>query len=76
DRRFPGRQLNQVADLGSLEEWSVSRVVSHNGQGTDSLFEIEYTTGDRVWLPYHEVSRLEAVSQYLEALGVPGIQHL
>jgi len=76
DRRFPGRQLNQVADLGSLEEWSVSRVVSHNGQGTDSLFEIEYTTGDRVWLPYHEVSRLEAVGQYLEALGVPSIQHL
>jgi hypothetical protein len=76
DRRFPGRQLNQVADIGSLEEWSVSRVTDHNGQGTDSLFEIEYSTGDRVWLPYHEVSRLEVVSQYLEALGVPGIQHL
>ncbi|KAG2738349.1 hypothetical protein P692DRAFT_20654216, partial [Suillus brevipes Sb2] len=38
--------------------------------------EIEYTTGDRVWLPYHEVSRLEAIGQYLESLGVPGIKHL
>ncbi|KAJ8579463.1 hypothetical protein M405DRAFT_685739, partial [Rhizopogon salebrosus TDB-379] len=74
--QFPGRQLNQVADLGSFEEWSVLRVVSHNGQGTDSLFKIEYTTRDRVWLPYHEVSRLEVISQYLEALGMPSIQHL
>jgi len=50
--------------------------VNHNGAGSDALFEVEYTTGDRVWLPYHEVSRLEAVGQYLEALGVRGIRHL
>jgi len=37
---------------------------------------VKYSTGERVWLPYHEVSRLEAVGQYLEALGVPSIQHL
>jgi len=76
DRRFPGRQLQQISDLGRLEEWSVSRVTDHHGAGTDALFEIEYTTGDKVWLPYHEVSRLEAVGQYLEALGVPSIKHL
>jgi hypothetical protein len=76
DHRFPGWQLNQIADLGTPEEWSISRIVDHNGQGTDSLFEVEYSSGDKVWLPYHEVSRLEAVGQYLETLGVPGIQHL
>ncbi|KAG0705257.1 hypothetical protein DFH29DRAFT_997048 [Suillus ampliporus] len=67
---------NDVKTFCSLEEWSVSCVINHNGQGTNSLFEIEYTTGDKVWLPYHEVSRLEVVGQYLEALSIPGIQHL
>src|SRR5205807_1028641 len=70
DRRFPGRQLKQIAEIGQLEEWSVSRIRSHSGQGTTALFEVEYSTGDRVWLPYHEVSRLEALVQYLEALGI------
>ncbi|KAG0692130.1 hypothetical protein DFH29DRAFT_1009311 [Suillus ampliporus] len=73
---LPGRQLHQITKIGKLEEWSVSCVTDHNGQGTSALFEVEYNTRDRVWLPYHEVSRLEATSQYLEALGVPGIQHL
>jgi hypothetical protein len=56
DRRFPGRRLEQITDIGVLEEWSVSKVADHHGQGTNALFEIEYTTGDRVWLPYHKVS--------------------
>ncbi|KAG2141873.1 hypothetical protein DEU56DRAFT_715864, partial [Suillus clintonianus] len=76
DRRFPGRQLHQLADIGTPEEWSVARVTDHHGQGSGALFKVEYTTGDFVWLPYHSVSRLEAVGQYLEALGVPGIFHL
>ncbi|KAJ8592857.1 hypothetical protein M405DRAFT_690043, partial [Rhizopogon salebrosus TDB-379] len=76
DRRFPGRQLQQISDLGRLEEWSVACITDHHGAGSDALFEVEYTTGDRVWLPYHEVSRLEAVGQYLEAVGAPTIKHL
>jgi hypothetical protein len=76
DRRFPGRQLQQISDLSRLEEWSVARITDHHGAGSDALFEVEYTTGDRVWLPYHEVSRLEAVGQYLEAVGAPTIKHL
>ncbi|KAG2146495.1 uncharacterized protein EDB93DRAFT_1250777 [Suillus bovinus] len=50
--------------------------MDHSGQGTKSLFEVEYPTGDCVWLLYHEVSHLKAVNQYLEGLGVPGIKHL
>lgn len=76
DRRFPGRQLRQIADIGVPEEWSVARIADHTGQSTDSTFKVEYTTGDHVWLPYHVVSRLEALGQYLESLGVPGIKHL
>ena len=62
--------------LTSLEEWSVSCITDHHGTRTNALFEIEYTTGNKVWLPYHEVSRFEAISQYLEALGVLSIKHL
>lgn len=76
NRHFPGRQLEHVSDIGHLEEWSVSRIADHQGTGPDALFEVEYSTGDRVWLPYYQVSCLEALSQYLEALGVPGISHL
>ena len=76
DRRFPGRQLQQVSDLGRPEEWSVAQIVDHHGAGSDALFKVEYTAGDHVWLPYHEVSRLEAVGQYLEVLGVLSIKHL
>lgn len=76
NRHFPGRQLQQILDIGVSEEWSVSRVSDHHGQGTDALFKVEYTTGDHVWLPYHDVARLEAVGQYLESLGAPSIKHL
>ncbi|KAG1850407.1 hypothetical protein F4604DRAFT_1515413, partial [Suillus subluteus] len=76
DRWFPGRQLDQVSDIGRLEEWSVAWITNHQGSGTDTLFKIVYSTGDKVWLPYHQVSRLEALVQYLEALGVPGVSHL
>ncbi|KAG1733848.1 uncharacterized protein EDB91DRAFT_1251155 [Suillus paluster] len=61
---------------GSWRNGQVSKVTDHNGQGTNAIFKIEYMTGDRVWLPHHKVTQLEAVSQYLEALGAPGIQHL
>ncbi|KAG2154522.1 uncharacterized protein EDB93DRAFT_1081290, partial [Suillus bovinus] len=76
DHHFPGRQLEHVSDIGHLEEWFVARVTDHQGSGTDLLFKVKYSTGDRVWFPYHQVSQLEAVTQYLEALGVPSISHL
>jgi hypothetical protein len=43
-------------NLSRLEEWSVARITDHHGTGSDALFEVEYTTRDHVWLPYHEVS--------------------
>ncbi|KAG1789226.1 hypothetical protein EV424DRAFT_1269908, partial [Suillus variegatus] len=55
---------------------SLHRISDHHGAGTDAIFKVVYTTGDHVWLPYHVVSQLEALGQYLEALGVPGIKHL
>ena len=70
DRRFPGRQLQQLVGLGKVEELSVKRITDHHGKGIDSLFLVEYSNRDTVWLPHHEVSHLEAFSQYLEALNI------
>jgi len=47
DRHFPGRQLQQLVDLGKLEEWSVKGIATHHGKGPDSLFEVVYNTGNR-----------------------------
>jgi hypothetical protein len=76
DRRFPGRQLPQVVGIGKVEEWSIGKIMSHHGKGTDTMFELEYKTGDRVWLPYHEVAKLEALTQYLELQGVKLVSEL
>lgn len=76
DRRFPGRQMHQVTGLGKTDQWAVKRVVSHRGNGKKAYFEIEWSTGDRSWMPYHEVSHLNAFADYLEALDIPNIGSL
>ena len=76
DRRFPGRQLSQIAGLGKTEEWAVSSINTHHGKGADALFELMWKSGDRTWLPYHEISHLEALTQYFKAQGVSNISQL
>lgn len=70
DRRFPGRQINQIVSLGNSKEWAVSKISAHKGSGTDAVFSLVWKTGDTSWLPLHEVSHLTAYKQYLEAIGV------
>ena len=47
DRRFPGRQLPQLMNIGKVEEWSVDKINDHHGKGKDTLFKLVYKTGDR-----------------------------
>ncbi|KAI0374719.1 hypothetical protein BV20DRAFT_920585, partial [Pilatotrama ljubarskyi] len=71
DRLFPGRLDTQVLDLEDKEnEWAISKFISHNGTGKRALFEAEWTSGDRTWVPYSSVAHLEALQVYLEAQGV------
>ncbi|KAF8833987.1 hypothetical protein BDN67DRAFT_864353, partial [Paxillus ammoniavirescens] len=47
DQLFPGWLETQVADFGEAKrEWSVENILSHQGGGTDSLFEVRWTLGD------------------------------
>src|SRR6202044_2763085 len=73
---FPGRQISQLASLGNAEEWAVLSINSHHGKGEDAMFKLTWKSGDHAWLPYHEVSHLEALNQYLEAHGIANISKL
>ena len=68
--------MNQITTLGSAEEWAVYLISSHHGKGANALFELIWKTGDCAWLPYHEASNLEVLSQYLESQGVSEISKL
>jgi transposase InsO family protein len=77
DRLFPGRLINQVTDMGeSTNEWSVQEISSHRGSGPEAIFEVKWTAGDSTWLPYNKIAHLNALSNYLELLGVNDISEL
>ncbi|KAJ8475430.1 hypothetical protein ONZ45_g15608 [Pleurotus djamor] len=78
DRLFPGRLDSQIFEEDDYKEpeWAVDSILSHYGSKAQALFEIRWTSGDVTWLPYHQVSHLQALAAYLEALGVPDIGHL
>jgi len=77
DRLFPGRRDNQLEDLGGTNcEWAVDRILQHRGSHLDAEFEIQWTAGNKSWLPYREVSHLKALNDYFEAIGVTGIENL
>ncbi|KDQ05535.1 hypothetical protein BOTBODRAFT_79894, partial [Botryobasidium botryosum FD-172 SS1] len=47
DRRFPGRQIEQITGFGDLpNEWAVDRIVSHYGTGSQAIFQVKWKTGD------------------------------
>ncbi|TFK79150.1 hypothetical protein K466DRAFT_465332, partial [Polyporus arcularius HHB13444] len=77
DHRFPGRQFHQLPGFGEHpREWAVDRILSHVGQGMDAEFEVQWTMGDVMWVPYHDVRHLQALTGYFEALGVSGVHLL
>jgi hypothetical protein len=38
--------------------------------GKDSIFEIKWKTGDHTWMPYSQITHLNALNQYFEVLGI------
>ncbi|KAJ3518583.1 hypothetical protein NMY22_g13602 [Coprinellus aureogranulatus] len=79
DRLFPGRADDQIWEFDgeSVEqEFAVDKVLSHEGSGLDSRFELLWRDGDVTWLPYHKISHLTVLRDYLEAMGVPNVAAL
>jgi hypothetical protein len=69
--------MEQLAAFGTAdEEWEVDKIISHSGRGDDSLFELRWTNGDVTWEPINRVKGLEALVEYLEAMGVKRVEKL
>ncbi|KDQ25863.1 hypothetical protein PLEOSDRAFT_1025619, partial [Pleurotus ostreatus PC15] len=77
DRLFPGRSWEQVAGADVTgKEWAVKEIRSHSGSNSDAMFEIEWSSGDLTWMPFHEIKHLQALDRYFEALGIEKIDQL
>jgi hypothetical protein len=61
-----------VADEG-LE---VEKIRTHSGRGDDALFELIWKNGEATWEPLNRVKGLEALVEYLEAMGVRRVENL
>lgn len=68
----------QIADFGEEREpeWLVDRILSHVGSGENATFEVKWRAGDITWLPYAQVSQLDALGEYLDSLGFTKISEL
>ncbi len=76
DRLFPGRMDTQLAGNEDDDEWAVDRILSHHGSQTDASFEMLWKSGDVTWLPYYQITHLQALTDYLELLKVKKISKL
>jgi len=78
DRRFLGRLDTQVLHFDDEREpeWTVSKIRSHLGAREDAIFEVEWKAGDVTWLPYADISHLDALAEYLDLIGVTNINNL
>ena len=70
DRLFPGRMDTQLTGAVDGDEWAVERILSHHGARTEASFKILWKSGDVTWLPYYQITHLQALTDYLELLGV------
>ena len=67
----------QVGDSPTTEgEWAVECILSHARSRMDSVFEIKRKLGDVTWLPYYQITHLQALMDYLDLLGESDIQKL
>ena len=57
-------------------KWAVDQFLSHSGSGTNSIFKVKWASGDITWLPYYQVTHLQALTEYLNLVGVQKISQL
>lgn len=78
DRLFPGRLHSQVGLTAEPDnEWKIKGIVAHKGKGRDAVFEVEWATGDKTWVPYGDALNYKAALQdYLDILGVKSVSQL
>jgi hypothetical protein len=77
DTRFPGRKIHQLPGFGvDPSQWEVEQILSHNGKGSETLFQVQWKSGHTNWVPLRDVEHLIVFSDYLEAMGVRRVSDL
>jgi hypothetical protein len=77
DRRFPGRLESQLGiSTDATNEWAVERITGHYGRRSEAIFEVLWKSGDSTWMPYDQASKLVALNEYLETIGISDIKAL
>jgi len=46
----------------------------YQGPHSDATFEVQWASGDRSWVPYHDLERLRPPDDYFEVLGVDCVE--
>ena len=54
----------------------MSKILGHTGKGNKSVFKVLWKTRDESWLPYSQISHLDAIQEYCEALRIKSIHEL
>jgi hypothetical protein len=69
-----GRSSSCVTS-GSL---AISSVISgvHAGAKENAVFLVKWKPGDKMWLPYYQITHLNALSEYFELQGIESIEYL
>ena len=74
DCLFPGRLDEQIPKLGgTAREWTVDKILLHQGSHSDAKFEVLWTSGNKTWLLYGEIAHLRVLTDYFEILGINDI---
>ena len=77
DRLFPGRLDTQLGNTdGSEGEWAVDAIETHAGARENAVFLVRWKSGDKTWLPYYQITHLNALPEYFELQGIEKIEDL
>ena len=77
DCLFPGCLDEQIPKLGGTTcEWTVNKILLHQGSHADTKFEVLWMSGNKTWLPYGEIAHLCTLTDYFEILGIDNISHM
>lgn len=67
-------QLSGAPNLD--DEWAVKQILSHARSGTDATFKIKWKARDITWLPYYQITHLDALTEYFDLIGVSKVSKL
>ena len=67
----------QLADFGiDKSKWQIQQIIGHTGTLKRAMFLAQWKSGDKTWIPYHQLVDYDVLPEYLDALGVQSISDL